>query len=136
MALSTAAHAHPLRLRCKKVTADNIVCRTIASDGEVVRDFDILLMKVSIYTLLPTAKTEAAGTYIFKAPPAAYAVIALGDKAHVASLPSVDICQPIDRPADATDRSKLCRLSALTSSSLQPCAPVGSRCRFETLKER
>jgi hypothetical protein len=118
LALSTAAGTHPLRLQCKKVTADNMVGRTIASDGEVTRDFDILLMKDKDYTLPATAKTDAAGTYIFEAPATEYAVIALRDKAHIASLPSVDICQPIDRPAGAADSSKLRRLPTVTSGCL------------------
>jgi len=106
-AWSTAADVHPLRLPCNKVTADNIVGRTIASDGEVTRDFDILLMKDKDYTRPATAKTDAAGTYIFKAPATECAAMALRDKAHIASLPSVDNCQPIDRTAGASDSSKL-----------------------------
>ncbi len=91
LALSTAANAHTLRLQCKKITADDIVCRTIASDGEVARDVEILLIEDKDYTVLASAKTDAAGTYTFKAPAAEYHVVALGDKAHVASLSSVDI---------------------------------------------
>jgi hypothetical protein len=66
-------------------------CRTIASDGEVARDVEILLIEDKDYTVLASAKTDAAGTYTFKAPAAEYHVVALGDKAHVASLSSVDI---------------------------------------------
>jgi hypothetical protein len=89
--LSTVADAHTLRLQCKKTIADNIICRTIASDGEVARDVEILLIEDKDYTVLATAKTDAAGTYAFKAPAAEYHVVALGDKAHVASLSSLDI---------------------------------------------
>jgi hypothetical protein len=35
LALSTGAHAHTLRLQCKKITTEDVVCRTIISDGEL-----------------------------------------------------------------------------------------------------
>jgi hypothetical protein len=91
LALSTSANAHSLRLQCKITTGDNIVCRTIASDGEIARDVEILLVEDKDYRVLASAKTDAAGTYSFKAPAVEYHVVALGDKAHVASLSSVDI---------------------------------------------
>jgi hypothetical protein len=55
----------------------------------VARDVEILLIEDKDYTVLASAKTDAA--YTFKAPAAEYHVVALGDKAHVASLSSVDI---------------------------------------------
>ena len=91
LAFSTAADAHTLRLQCKKITADNVVCRTIASDGEVARDVEVLLIADNDYKVLATAKTDARGMYAFKAPAVEYHVVAMGDKAHVASLASVDI---------------------------------------------
>jgi hypothetical protein len=91
LTLSTAANAHTLRLQCKMTTADNVVCRTIASDGEIARDVEILLIEDKDYTVLATAKTDTGGSYTFKPPAVEYHVVALGDKAHVASLSSVDI---------------------------------------------
>jgi PP-loop superfamily ATP-utilizing enzyme len=91
LAFSTAADAHSLRLQCKKMTGDNVVCRTIASDGEIARDVEVLLIEDKDYSVLATAKTDTAGQYAFKAPGVEYHVVALGDKAHVASLSSWDI---------------------------------------------
>jgi hypothetical protein len=91
LAFSTAANAHSLRLQCKRTVADNVVCRTIASDGEVARDVEVLLIEDKDYKVLATGKTDTAGEYAFKAPGVEYHIVALGDKAHVASLASVDI---------------------------------------------
>jgi hypothetical protein len=91
LALSTAANAHTLRLQCKKITTDQVVCRTIASDGEIARDVEILLLEDKEYTVLASGRTDTGGTYIFKAPDIEYHVVARGDRAHVASLSSVDI---------------------------------------------
>jgi hypothetical protein len=91
LAFSATAGAHTLRLQCKKTTADNVVCRTMASDGEVARDVEVLLIEDKEYKVLATAKTDVAGLYAFKAPAVEYHVVAMGDKAHVASLASVDI---------------------------------------------
>jgi len=91
LAFSTVADAHSLRLQCKRTTGDNILCRTIASDGEIARDVEIVLLEDKDYKVLATAKTNTAGEYSFKAPGVEFHVVALGDKAHVASLSSVDI---------------------------------------------
>jgi hypothetical protein len=91
LAFSATADAHTLRLQCKKTTADNVICRTIASDGEIARDVAVLLLEDKDYQVLATGKTDTAGEYVFKAPDVEYHVVALGDKAHVASLSSVDI---------------------------------------------
>jgi hypothetical protein len=91
LATSTVAHAHTLRLQCKMITNEDVVCRTITSDGELARDIEIQLLATSDYRVLATAKTDAAGMYAFKIPSVGYHVVAMGDKAHVASLASVDI---------------------------------------------
>jgi hypothetical protein len=91
LALSTAAHAHSLRLQCKKITNEDVVCRAITTDGELARDVEIQLLASRDYKVLATGKTDAAGMYAFKLPGAEYHVVATGDKAHVASLASVDI---------------------------------------------
>ncbi len=91
LGLSTAANAHTLRLQCKKITTEDVVCRVITSDGELARDVEILLLATTDYRVLATAKTDAAGMYAFKVPEVGYHVVAMGDKAHVASLASVDI---------------------------------------------
>src|SRR5579871_2148809 len=91
LGLSTGANAHSLRLQCKKITNEDVVCRVITSDGELARDVEILLLATTDYRVLATAKTDAAGMYAFKVPDGGYHVVATGDKAHVASLASVDI---------------------------------------------
>ena len=90
-ALTTVAHAHTLRLQCKTITNEDVVCRAITSDGEIARDIEIQVLATSDYRVLATAKTDAAGMYAFKIPSVGYHVVAIGDKAHVASLASVDI---------------------------------------------
>ena len=90
-ALSTAANAHSLRIECKKLTNEDVVCRAITSDGELARDAEIQLLATSDYKVLATGKTDAGGMYTFKVPAAGYHIVATGDKAHVASLSSVDI---------------------------------------------
>ena len=91
LAVSTVAHAHTLRLQCKKITNEDVVCRAVTSDGELARDSEIQLLATSDYRVLATAKTDSAGMYAFKIPGVEYHVVATGDKAHVASLSSVDI---------------------------------------------
>jgi hypothetical protein len=91
LGLSTGADAHTLRLQCKKITSEDVVCRAITSDGELARDVQIQLLATSDYRVLATGKTDAAGTYAFKVPEVSYHVVATGDKAHVTNLASVDI---------------------------------------------
>jgi hypothetical protein len=91
MALSTAAQAHSLRIECKKVTNEDVVCRALTSDGELARDVEIQLLATTDYKVLATGKTDSGGMYTFKAPALGYHIVATGDKAHVASLSSVDI---------------------------------------------
>jgi hypothetical protein len=91
LALPTLAHAHSLRLECKKITNQDVVCRTITSDGELARDVEIQLLATNDYRVLATGKTDAGGMYAFKIPEVGYHIVATGDKAHVASLSSVDI---------------------------------------------
>jgi uncharacterized GH25 family protein len=89
--MATAAHAHTLRLECKKITSQDVVCRAITSDGELARDIEIQLLATGDYRVLASGKTNAAGEYAFKTPDVGYHLVATGDKAHVANLASVDI---------------------------------------------
>jgi len=91
LATLTIAQAHTLSLQCKKISNEEVVCRTITSDGEAARNVDILLLATSDYRVLASGKTDTAGLYAFKTPGVEYHVVATGDKAHVASLSSVDI---------------------------------------------
>ena len=88
--IAGAADAHTLRLECKKTTADNVVCRTILSDGEVLRDVTIQLMDEN-NKVLATGKVDVEGKYAFKAPAIEYNIVVEANKAHVASMSSEDI---------------------------------------------
>jgi hypothetical protein len=90
LAFSSAAEAHSLRLECKKTAADNVICRTIMSDGEVLRDVQVQLVDEN-EKVLGGGKTDLEGKYAFKAPSAEYNVVVLANKGHVASLSSEDI---------------------------------------------
>jgi hypothetical protein len=91
LGMATVANAHSLRLECKKITAQDVVCRAITTDGELARDIEIQLLATGDYRVLTTGKTNAAGEYAFKVPDAGYHIVATGDKAHVTNLASVDI---------------------------------------------
>jgi hypothetical protein len=91
LGMATAAHAHTLRLECKKTTTQDVVCRAITTDGELARDIEIQLLATGDYRVLATGKTNAAGEYAFKAPDGGYHIVATGDKAHVTNMASVDI---------------------------------------------
>ncbi len=88
---STIAEAHTLRLQCKRMSGEEIVCRTITSDGELARGVDVQVLASSDYAVLASGKTDAAGAYTFKAPAVLFHIIAVGDKAHVTNLAGVDI---------------------------------------------
>jgi hypothetical protein len=89
--IATVAQAHTLRIECKKITSQDVVCRALTSDGELARDIEIQLLATGDYRVLATGKTNAAGEYAFKAPDSGYHIVATGDKAHVTNLASVDI---------------------------------------------
>ena len=89
--ITTAAQAHTLRIECKKITSQDVVCRAVTSDGELARDIEIQLLATGDYRVLATGKTNTAGEYAFKVPDGGYHIVATGDKAHVTNLASVDI---------------------------------------------
>lgn len=91
LGMATVANAHSLRLECKKITSQDVVCRAITTDGELARDIEIQLLATGDYKLLATGKTNAAGEYAFKVPDVGYHIVATGDKAHVTNMASVDI---------------------------------------------
>ncbi len=91
LAGATVANAHTLRLECKKITSQDVVCRAITSDGDLARDVEIQLLATGDYRVLSTGKTNAAGEYAFKAPDSGYHIVATGDKAHVTNMASIDI---------------------------------------------
>lgn len=91
LGLASAAQAHGIKLECKKTATDQVVCRTIMTDGEVARNVQIRLLADEDYRVVATAKTDAEGKYSFKVPSMEYHVVATADQAHVASVASADI---------------------------------------------
>ena len=87
-----AADAHTLRLQCKKISTDDVVCRALFSDGEVARGMAVQLYDENAGDkVLRTGKTDAKGEYAFKAPNAEYSVVIVATKSEVTSLSSEDI---------------------------------------------
>lgn len=84
------ADAHTLHLDCKKISQVNVICRTVTTDGEVLRDVTVQLLDEND-KLIGTGKTDAKGQYAFKAPSAEYNVIVEANRSHIASLSSEDI---------------------------------------------
>lgn len=84
------AEAHSLRLQCKKLTADNVVCRSLFTDGEVARSMSVQLIDENDH-ILASGRTDAQGGYAFKAPTAEYNVVVEANKGHIASMSSEDI---------------------------------------------
>ncbi len=90
MAISAGAEAHSLQLQCKKLNADDVVCRALFTDGEVGRGMSVQLIDEQD-KVLRSAKTDARGEYAFKAPGPEYNVVVQASKAEVTSLSSEDI---------------------------------------------
>ena len=84
-----AASAHSLRVECKKMTATEIVCRSIFTDGEVSPNTTIQVFDDND-NVLATGKTDARGQYAFKSPAVEYHVVVQASKRHVGSVSSVD----------------------------------------------
>ena len=90
LVLAGAADAHSLRVQCKKLGGDNIVCRSLFTDGEVARNMAVQLIDEND-RVLASGRTDAQGTYAFKAPMDEYNVVVEGNKGHIASMSSEDI---------------------------------------------
>lgn len=87
-----AADAHTLRLQCKKISTDDVVCRALFSDGEVARGMAVRLYDENAGDkVLQNGKTDVKGEYAFKVPNAEYSVVIQATKSEVASLSSEDI---------------------------------------------
>jgi hypothetical protein len=91
VAISATAEAHTLRIQCKKLSTDDVVCRALFSDGEVGRGMTIQLINEQDDRVLRTTKTDVKGEYAFKAPGPEYSVVIQANKSEVASLSSEDI---------------------------------------------
>lgn len=91
IAISSTVEAHTLRLQCKKLTAGDVVCRALFSDGDIARGMPVQLIDETNDKVLRTAKTDVKGEYAFKAPGAEYNVVVQASKGEVTSLSSEDI---------------------------------------------
>src|SRR5215471_11821077 len=84
LSLSSSANAHSLRVQCKKLNADNIVCRVLFTDGEVARNIPAQLIAEDNDRVLASGRTDMQGMYSFKAPAAEYNIVIEANKSHVA----------------------------------------------------
>ena len=86
----TAAYAHTLRIECKKLTSDTVICRGVFSDGELARRLPVILIDDE-ERVLSMGMTDVKGEYTFTAPGPEYNVVIEGDRAHTAGMSSLDI---------------------------------------------
>jgi hypothetical protein len=91
LSLSSSANAHSLRIQCKKLNVDNVVCRFLFTDGEVARNIPVQLIAEDSDRVLASGRTDMQGMYSFKAPAAEYNVVIEANKGHVASMSSEDM---------------------------------------------
>ena len=90
LGLCTAAYAHTLRIECKKMTGDTVVCRGLFSDGELARRLPVIIIDDE-ERVLSSGMTDVKGEYTFTAPGPEYNVVIEGDRAHTAGMSSLDI---------------------------------------------
>ena len=91
LSLSDVADASSLRIQCKKLTDDNVVCRVLFTDGQVARGMPVQLVDENSDQVLVNGRTDAQGMYTFKPPALEYNVVIEANKGHVASMSSEDI---------------------------------------------
>jgi len=91
LSLSSVANASSLRIQCKKLTDDNVVCRFLFTDGQVARGMPVQLIDENSDKVLVNGRTDAQGMYAFKPPALEYNVVVEANKGHVASMSSEDI---------------------------------------------
>jgi hypothetical protein len=91
LSLSSVGNASSLRIQCKKLTDDNVVCRFLFTDGQVARGMSVQLIDENSDKVLVSGRTDAQGIYAFKPPALEYNVVIEANKGHVASMSSEDI---------------------------------------------
>jgi hypothetical protein len=89
--LPTALSASTLRIQCKRLSAENVVCRFLFTGGEIARGMPVKLVDENTDEVLANGRTDAQGMYAFKPPAAEYNVVIEANKGHVASMSSDDI---------------------------------------------
>ena len=90
LGITGAASAHTLHLECKKLTAQNAVCRAYFTDGEIAAGMPVQLYDENDKPL-GSGKTDVKGEYAFKVPAPEYNIVIQASKAEVASMSSEDI---------------------------------------------
>jgi len=91
LGLPSFASASSLRIQCKKLSADDVVCRFLFTDGQVARDMPVQLVDEDSDKVLVSGRTDAQGMYGFKPPTLEYNVVVKANEGHVASMSSEDI---------------------------------------------
>jgi hypothetical protein len=91
LSLPGFANASSLRIQCKKLNADNIVCRFLFTDGQVAREMPVQLIDENSDKVLINGRTDAQGMYAFNPPTLEYNIVIEANKGHVASMSSEDI---------------------------------------------
>jgi hypothetical protein len=90
LGLTTGVCAHTLRIECKKMEGDTVVCRGLFSDGELARRLPVILIDDE-ERVLAMGTTDVKGEYTFKAPGPEYNVVIEGDRGHTVGISSLDI---------------------------------------------
>ena len=91
LSLPSLAEASSLRIQCKKLGDDNVVCRFLFTGGQVARGMLVQLVDENTDQVLVSARTDAQGVYAFKPPATEYNIVIQANKGHVASISSEDI---------------------------------------------
>ena len=91
LALAGTARASTLRVQCKKLGPDSVVCRFLFTGGQVARGMPVQLVDEDTDQVLVSGQTDAQGMYTFKPPAAEYNVVIQANRGHVASISSEDI---------------------------------------------
>ena len=66
--LSSVANASSLRIQCKKLSDDNVVCRVLFTDGQVARGMPVQLVDENSDKVLVNGRTDVQGMYAFNPP--------------------------------------------------------------------
>jgi hypothetical protein len=83
--------ASSLRIQCKKLSAEDIVCRFLFTDGQIAREMPVRLIDENTDRVLAEGRTDAQGVYTFRPPTLEYNIVIEANKGHVASMSSEDI---------------------------------------------
>ena len=89
--LPSTLSASTLRIQCKKISAEDVVCRFLFTGGQIARGMPVRLVDENTDNVLATGRTDVQGMYAFKPPAAEYNVVIEANKGHVASMSSEDI---------------------------------------------